>query len=155
MNYFIAIYIIFWIILSERLNFESIIFGAVICSLVIYFNKDMKMKTFNMKAAYFKKSKLWTSYIFVLLREIVLSNLQVAKIVLSPHIKISPKIVAFNVNVKSDLNKTILANSITLTPGTLTIGLDGERLVVHCLDEKYADGISNTDFEKIITRVEG
>lgn len=155
MNFFISIYIIFWIILSERLSFESIIIGTVICSMVLYFNKEGKMKIFNRKVSYFEKAKLWTAYIFVLLREIVVSNFQVAKIVLSPQIKISPKIVTFKTNIKSDLNKTILANSITLTPGTLSIGLDENSLAVHCLDERYADGISNTDFEKIIMRVEG
>lgn len=154
MVYFIAVYIMFWIILSERVTIEGFIVGGILCALVMIFNKDVTMKRKKSNVSYFKRISLWVCYLFVLLKEIVLSNIQVAKIVLSPEIKISPRVVSFETQIKSNLNKTILANSITLTPGTITLGMRDGNMTIHCLEERYAEGVSNTEFEKIIKDLE-
>ena len=96
----------------------------------------------------------WIVYIIKLIKEILISNFNVAKIVLSPKLIISPKIVVINTKVKSDFYKTIFANSITLTPGTLTISMDKNTITVHCLKDEFAMGLIDSDFEKIILKVE-
>jgi len=68
--------------------------------------------------------------------------------------KISPNVVKFKTNLKKDLSKTILANSITLTPGTITIEVKGDEFTVHCLSEKNIEGIINSKFEKILLKIE-
>ena len=90
----------------------------------------------------------------ILIKEIIVSNFHVAKIVLSPQIAISPQIVIIKTKIKSDFHKTIFANSITLTPGTLTISMDRDKITVHCLKDEFARGLTNSAFEKIILKVE-
>lgn len=70
-----------------------------------------------------------------LLKEIVLSNLVVARIVLAPRLSIAPQIVSLDVSGLSRVGQAILANAITLTPGTLTVDVDSAhgRIDVHCL----------------------
>jgi multicomponent Na+:H+ antiporter subunit E len=78
-------------------------------------------------------------YIPVLLWEIIKSNLDVAYRVLHPALPINPGIVRVPVTLQSDYGKTILANSITLTPGTLTLDIKGQNFYVHWLNIKTRD----------------
>ena len=73
---------------------------------------------------------------------------------LNPKLNISTSIVTINTKLKSELNKTILANSITLTPGTLTLEMTEDRLVIHCLDMKSARSLENNIFESILLKKE-
>ena len=153
MYYWIVyLYLLFWIILSENAKVETICIGIIISLLVRSLNKDLMCCKKQLK---FKKNiARWVYYIIMLIKEIVVSNLNVAKIVLSPKIIISPQIVTINTKIKSDFHKTIYANSITLTPGTLTISMDRDNITVHCLKEEFARELSNSTFEKIILKVE-
>ena len=57
--------------------------------------------------------------------------------------------------LKTDTARVVLANSITLTPGTITVTLEGDEFVVHCLDKELADGIENSVFVALLRRMEG
>ena len=86
------------------------------------------------------------------------ANLDVAYRVLHPKMPIKPGIVAIKTNLKSDVGKLLLANSITLTPGTLTIDVCGEYLFVHWInvkteDEEEAGKIISARFEKYIKAI--
>lgn len=93
-------------------------------------------------------------YIILLLKEVVVANIQVAKIVLSPSIELDPCIVEFKSNLKSDLYRVVLANSITLTPGTITISLKDGVYTVHCLKKEFAEGLKDLQFEKLLMEME-
>ena len=67
------------------------------------------------------------------LRELFKSNLKMAAIVLSPSLPITPGIVKVRTRLKSRMGRLMLANSITLTPGTLTVEMTGEWLYIHCV----------------------
>ncbi len=84
-----------------------------------------------MKAVYFA-----FRYILIFLKELTIANYQVAKMVLAPKLKIRPGFVAIPMDADTDFEVTCLANSITLTPGTITVHLPEERhvIVVHALD---------------------
>ncbi|MCF7929607.1 MAG: Na+/H+ antiporter subunit E [Spirochaetales bacterium] len=73
-------------------------------------------------------------YLVVFLWELIKSNLDVAVRVLNPRLPINPGIVRFKTKMDSDLGKLILANSITLTPGTLTVDVEDDTLTVHWID---------------------
>lgn len=93
------------------------------------------------------------------MRQLVLSNLEVAGIVLSPRLHIRPGLIAYRTELKTDLAITTLANIITLTPGTLTLEVSEDRTVlfIHVLDienpEVVADSIRGS-FEKRLLEVE-
>lgn len=148
----IFLYLLFWVIISENFKIETLCIGIIISLLVATFNKDLIVAG---KQLNFKKNILrWVSYTIMLIKEIIVSNFNVAKIVLSPHIVISPMVVIIKTKIKSDFHKTILANSLTLTPGTITISMDRDEIAVHCLKDEFAKDLTNSAFEKIILKVE-
>ena len=78
-------------------------------------------------------------YIFVFLKELVVSNIDVAGRVINPKLPIKPGIVRVKTKLNSRIAKTILANSITLTPGTLTVDIKDEYLYIHWIEIKHDD----------------
>jgi multicomponent Na+:H+ antiporter subunit E len=68
-----------------------------------------------------------------LMKEVFVANLQVAKLILDPKMPISPRIVVFHGSQVTDLGRVIYANSITLTPGTITTGVEGKEYQIHAL----------------------
>lgn len=82
-------------------------------------------------------------YLFVFLRELVKSTIDVARRVVSPSLPINPGIVKVKTRLKSPIGRIVLANSITLTPGTMTVETDGEDFYIHWIDIK-GDNIDDT-----------
>ena len=80
-----------------------------------------------------------------LLVEIVKSSLQVARIILSPKLPISPTVVYIDAEPEGPIGQVILSNSITLTPGTVTLDVFDDRLCVHCLTRDGARGVESGD----------
>ncbi|ACR80741.1 MULTISPECIES: Na+/H+ antiporter subunit E [Kosmotoga] len=78
-------------------------------------------------------------YLPLFIVEMIKANLDVARRVLNPKLPINPAIVKIPTNLKGDFSKLTLANSITLTPGTLTVDMDEENLYVHWIDAKSLD----------------
>lgn len=68
-----------------------------------------------------------------LMKEVFVANLQVAKLILDPKMPISPRMVVFHGSQETDLGRVIYANSITLTPGTITTGVEGKEYQIHAL----------------------
>lgn len=60
----------------------------------------------------------------------------------------------FTSDLKSGLARVILANSITLTPGTITVGLEGSDFYVHCLDREFAKGMESSVFVELLRKME-
>ncbi len=99
-------------------------------------------------------------YLFLFLWEMAKANIHVAYLVLHPDLPIKPGIVKIKSNLKNDSAITALANSITLTPGTLTIDVNDENhdLYIHCIDVKSENVLINTNtiggkFEKLLAEV--
>ena len=91
---------------------------------------------------------------FWLLGEIVRSSVEVARVVLSPSLPISPTLVELTTTEASDAGKVILGNSITLSPGTVTIDVHEDRLLVHCLTQHSASQLQDPELQRRIARLE-
>ncbi len=76
------------------------------------------------------------------------------RLALSFRYEIDPVIVKFKTDLKTDMAKAVLANSITLTPGTITISVEGDEFTVHALDRDLVQGISESVFVKRLRRME-
>ena len=143
-----------WIILNGKITLEICLFGIAI-SLFIYLFL-CKFMNFSIK----KDLRLMRNvgfgivYFFVLLKAIFLSNIKVMSIILFKRIPITPAIVEVKVNLKTRTAKAILANSITITPGTITVKIDGDIFTVHCLSIEMIDGIENSTFVKLLNKME-
>ena len=67
---------------------------------------------------------------------------------------VEPVLIQFDTHFKSDTSKFLLANAITLTPGTITVSVEGDRFTVHCLDKEMAEGIETSVFVQLLEKLE-
>ncbi|MBC54148.1 MAG: hypothetical protein CMQ34_09995 [Gammaproteobacteria bacterium] len=94
-------------------------------------------------------------YWLYLLWQIVISNIKMVKIILSPNPDIDPRIVSVQIRQSSQLGKVVLGNSVTLTPGTVTLKIEDSRIEVHALNQESAQGVEQGTFdERVPARVE-
>ena len=87
-------------------------------------------------------------YWFYLLWQIVVSNVKMVLIILSPNPDINPRIISVRINQRSELGKVVLGNSVTLTPGTITLQVEGDMIEVHALNEDSAEGVEQGTFDE-------
>ena len=147
---FITMFVI-WVLLNHKLTPEVLLSGAVVAfviALIACSKCDVYMDIrFTPKAIAYS-----FVYIFIFLRELVKSNFDVARRVISPKLPINPGIVEVKTSLKSKLGRMILANSITLTPGTFTVEMQDDRLFIHWIDVK-SDNIEE-DTKLIVSKFE-
>ncbi len=94
-------------------------------------------------------------YLCFLVKEMVLACLRVMRLILNLRVETEPCLVTFDTGLDSPLLRAVLASSITLTPGTITVSLSGRTLSVHCLDTSFAEGLRDSAFEKRLKALEG
>ncbi len=153
MLFFVCLFWI-WVVFNGKLTLEIALFGLVIAGALSLFiwkvmgyhpRKDLKI---------LRNFGRLLHYALVVLWEIVKANYSVIKIVLNPKSKIEPELVYFRTKLKGEAAKTILANSITITPGTITVSVDDDILCVHALDKSMTDGIEDSCFVQRLEKIE-
>jgi len=90
-----------------------------------------------------------------LLWEIVKSNIDVARIIINPRLPISPRVITVKASQRDELGHVIYANSITLTPGTVSLNLIDHHIEVHALNEAFAAGLESGEMDRRATEMEG
>jgi multicomponent Na+:H+ antiporter subunit E len=90
-----------------------------------------------------------------LFREIAVSGWQVTRIILDPRLPVSPVLARFTPSQKSVVGLVTHANSITLTPGTITVEADRESFLVHALTRAGAEGLAGSEMDRRVSRLEG
>ena len=150
------IYFLLWIIFNGRITLEILIAGALISLLLdLFVRKILRLNlTFSNLLRTARLLPDIFLYLAVLLIEIVRANFSITKLVIAPNINVEPCLVKFNTALKTQAARVILANSITLTPGTITVSLDDNCLLVHALNREIADGLKGSIFEKLLARME-
>jgi len=140
----------FWILLSGW-QVQEIIVGTIVSLLLtVLFPKSREL--FGEFKFSFKSITYFIRFIFVFTFELIRSNLDVAFRVINPKLPINPGIVKVKTKLKTRLGRVMLANSITLTPGTLTVETDGEDYYIHWIDVSSKDIEGAT--EKIVHKFE-
>ena len=147
--------LLFWIILNGKITTEILIFGVVLAAAIFWFM--CKFLDYSPKYEMFvAKNFFWIlTYFVVLVIEMLKSAIAVYKRVYSKKIEIQPQMVFFDVDIKSEFLRFVLANSITLTPGTNTVDVDDNHFCVHALDYTLAEGIEDSVFIKMLKIMEG
>jgi len=149
-----VIFFLIWIIFNGQFNLEIAAFGIVISGLMYLFVcKFLGYRPKN-DLMICKKFFLVLQYVFVLLTEIIKANFAVMRMIMSSKYEIEPAVVKFKADLKTTPGRILLANSITLTPGTITVSLEEDNYVVHCLDKDLAAGINSSIFVSLIQRLE-
>jgi multicomponent Na+:H+ antiporter subunit E len=147
-----VIMFVFWLMLSGHFDPFHLTLGLLCSALVAFASHDLlihKMRT--------KKHRLTTAMRFILylpwlIYQVFLSNIHVAYLVLNPK-KINPQVIKFKTKLTSDFSMVTLANSITLTPGTITMDIIDGEFYVHAISNKVAEDLLSGDMENRVARV--
>lgn len=143
---------LFWLVVSGSLDPVDLILGAVLAVLL----------------GHWAVRALWTGrapfpsarqlgrlavYLVTLLRTVVAAALHVARLVLDRRLPVEPLTLTYRTGLRGELARVALANSLTLTPGTLTLDVDGDVLHVHCLAPGFAEHVVDGRAEQRVARV--
>jgi multicomponent Na+:H+ antiporter subunit E len=149
-----AIFVAAWLLWSGHYSPLLLYLGAVSCGLVLLL--ATRTGFFDVDVYAFHLGPRLPGYWAWLLKEIVKANLTVARIVLSRRMAIQPTIVSIDASSLPLVSQATLANSITLTPGTVTIDVDRGMLEVHCLTTASADELQDGEmFRRAALLTEG
>ena len=144
-----------WFIFNERVTVELLVIGLLVSALVDLFSiKILGMRHRGSLKRLLRLTGGVLKYVWRLLVEIFKANASVIRLIVSPSLEVEPEIHYFRTRLKSDAARVLLANSITLTPGTITCMLEDDKLCVHALDKSLAEGIESTDFERDLLKLE-
>ena len=143
-----------WIIFNGNITLEIFIFGVVIAAVMLAFMCNFMDYSLKKELNVYKKSIWFFAYIALLIREIVKANLAIIPRILTIEEEMDPVIVKFRTSLKSEFTRMLLANSITLTPGTITVSMEEDEYTIHCLDTSLAEGLENSDFEKALKKLD-
>ena len=94
-------------------------------------------------------------YVFILLRDVVVSTLQMVKIIYSEKLNIDPGTITMNVSKLNDQEKVLFANLITMTPGTFVIAIEGDNFLIHALNRKDLEFKNNSEITKLLKKMRG
>ena len=143
-----------WLLLNGQWTTEIAVTGLVISVLLYLF--ICKFMDYSPKRdwEFFRRIPRLTAYIIYLIGEIFKSSWQTILLIWSPKLIVEPEITSFRTKLKTGWGKVILANSITLTPGTITVDVHDDLMLVHCIDKSYGEGLEDSDMEHRVAHVE-
>jgi len=143
-----------WMGLTMSLSTQELTTGFVVSFIIAL----LYVKNYESSDKFSFHPITYIIYLVVFLKNLVLSNWDVAKRVIDPKLPINPGIVEIKTNLKEDYKKLILANSITLTPGTITMDVKDDSMFIHWIDvtttdiTKASEEIAG-DFEKVLLKL--
>jgi len=142
-----------WVVFSGFVDPFHLSLGLVSCGIVTWISGDLLFddRSISVRRRCVQAFR-FTQYIFWLTWQIVLSNIAVLKLAFGPRSALQPQIVRYRTDLKSDFEKFLLANSITLTPGTVTIKILGDTFYIHAIDDGSAAGL-NGEMDRRIARI--
>ncbi|OGW16572.1 MAG: hypothetical protein A3G93_13960 [Nitrospinae bacterium RIFCSPLOWO2_12_FULL_45_22] len=147
---FIHLYV-FWILLSGHFDIFHLSLGVICCALVAYGTHDLVLEglpiDMHTEVIRFIKYLPWLVY------QIILANIHVAYLALSPKMPIEPRIIKIKTKLKRDLALVTFANSITLTPGTITVDIKEGVYDVHALSEKVSEDLLSGEMENRVAHI--
>ena len=144
-----AMLFVFWVVFSNHFDSLQLSLGFVCCALVAVLSYDL---LFPNAESLFGLRQMWRFCLYIpwLLREIVAANVHVVYLVFRPA-QIRPQVVRFRTKLKRDMARAALGNSITLTPGTITLDIqETGEFHVHALSDKAAQSVIAGDMERRI-----
>ncbi len=133
--------LLFWVIIVETLAIHIFLLGLISIAAIIYISKEYILTEEVRFPLHILNLARIGSYILKLVYAIIVANIQVAQIVLSRDMHITPTFIRFKSPVEKDVTKAVLGNSITLTPGTLTVSIEEDKFVVHGLTRAHAENL--------------
>ncbi len=150
---FIVMYLM-WFLFNGRVTVELAVIGVLVCGGLYYFVKKF-IREENRESILKGHIFDFIKYGLILFIEIIKANIAVMKLILNPNMsQWHPTFITFHSNLEDERLRVILANSITLTPGTITVGMEGKEFTVHVLDHREEDSVENGIFAQELLKME-
>ncbi len=143
-----------WLVFNGKVTLEIVLFGIALSVAVYLFCWKFLEYSPKRELLALRLLPQGIGYFFVLIWEVIKANCGTISLIVSPKYEVEPVLVTFRTALKTDLARTVLANSITLTPGTITVELTEEEFKVHCLDKEMAEGLADSVFVKLLLKME-
>lgn len=137
------------------LEVETMLVGFAVGSIAFTVWLSSRMGAPDEETAPFHLTGRAFVYLPYLVKEIILSNLHVAEVILRRDLPIHPKLIRVPCSQKTDLGQVIYANSITITPGTVSLDVRGDTILVHALTNDTAEGVMSGEMDAMVTWLEG
>lgn len=147
-------FFILWVIFNGRITVQIALTGALLSGALYWFCCKYLGYEENRQRNQIKRLGYMIMYLGVLVIEIIKANIAVLGIAVSKEMTFEPQLFYFRTDLKKTSSRVLLANSITLTPGTITVSLEDSLYCIHCLDKSMAEGIEDSVFVQILHRME-
>ncbi len=141
-----------WLIWSGHYTPLLLAFGVLSCLLVVFISH--RMRIIDLEGHPIHLLTGLPSYALWLAWALVQSNIDIARLVLNPRLPIAPRMIRVKASQKTHLGQAIYANSITLTPGTVTVDIEDGVIEVHALTEESARELLDGEMDRRVTRLE-
>ena len=139
-------FFLIWLILSESFDWLQVSIGALAAFGVAWFNTSRSSSRFTIP----RLRIVW--YYFWLMGRVLQSGIHLSFLILHPSLPIDPKMIRHRTKLRKDAGIVLLGNSITLTPGTITVEVNSQELEVHAMDDASAEDVTSFRFDKQIAR---
>ena len=143
-----------WLIWNGSVTWEIVLFGlfltaaiGLLCYLLFGYTPKKDLR-------YLKRIPLFLIYVPILVAEIIRSNFAVMGLILNRKKPAKKSLVVFDTELKTRFGQFLLANSITLTPGTITVRVENGRFTVHCLDRGMIEGVKDGLLYRLVRKME-
>jgi multicomponent Na+:H+ antiporter subunit E len=144
-----------WMLLSGEFSIDhGLVLGLGIASVVLVVLIAVRMEVVDHEGHPVHLTLRFIGYWTWLLVEIVKSSLDMTKRIWSPSLPISPTMYILKVSQPGELGQVIYANSITLTPGTVTVRLDDGDILVHAIAREVGDDLAGGEMDRRVTLLE-
>ncbi|MDJ0926710.1 MAG: Na+/H+ antiporter subunit E [Gammaproteobacteria bacterium] len=152
----IVLFVVFalaWLLWSGLYKTLLLVLGVLSCGLVVVLARRMELtETGAVTLGLLPRIPRYWGWLFV---EIVKSNIEVARVILDPRLRIQPQVVEIDAETRTDAGQAILGNSITLTPGSVTLDVYDGKLTVHCLTDAGAAALRAGEMNRRVRDVLG
>ena len=142
-------FFLIWLLLSESFDMFHVGLGLVTASGVAWFNTDRSTSRFTI----LRLRIVW--YFVWLIGRILQSGFHLSVLILHPALPIDPKLIRYPTKLREEAGIVLLGNSITLTPGTITVEVNSQDLLVHAMDDKSANDVTSLRIEQQIAGLFG
>jgi multicomponent Na+:H+ antiporter subunit E len=139
---------IVWLVFSGQYDLSHVVLGFILSCGVAWLNTGYPHSPFHQ----FPLGRLVLYFPWLFLR-VVASSLHLTKLILNPSLRIEPKLITYKSRLNHQAAVVMLGNSITLTPGTITVEIEGNQLIVHAIDEASGEDLTSGRMESKIAWV--
>lgn len=150
----LLLFFLVWVVFNGRLTLEIALFGVAAAVAVFAFVCRFMDYSLQKELRFYRRIPAFFHYLYHLIREIIAANITVFRLILTRKEQMEPVIVHVHTDLRSETARVILANSITLTPGTITVSMTDDDLLVHCLDRSLSEGMEDSVFVRLLKEME-